>query len=46
MRNTIRIGRLTLDVGSISLGVTPNQVPTFLKYRAYQSKFDVVLEVK
>ena len=42
MSSVLKIGNLTLDMGNIShvLGVTKNNVDTYLKYATYQSGFE------
>lgn len=42
MTSVIKIGNLVLDMGNIShvLGVTKNNVDTYLKYATYQSSFE------
>ncbi|AHY26781.1 hypothetical protein vB_AbaP_Acibel007_10 [Acinetobacter phage vB_AbaP_Acibel007] len=39
MSNSIRIGRLTLNMGNVTVGVTRHQLSLFMQYSAYQSKF-------
>ena len=42
MTAVLKIGNLTLGMGSMShvLGVTKNNVDTYLKYATYQSSFE------
>ena len=42
MSSVLKIGNLTLNVGNMShvLGVTKNNVDTYLKYATYQSSFE------
>ena len=42
MTSVIKIGNLVLDMGNMShvLGVTKNNVDTYLKYATYQSSFE------
>lgn len=42
MISVLKIGNLVLDMGNMShvLGVTKNNIDTYLKYVAYQSSFE------
>lgn len=42
MSSVLKIGNLTLNMGSMShvLGVSKNNIDTYLKYLAYQSNFE------
>ena len=42
MSSVLKIGNLTLGMGSMShvLGVTKNNVDSYLKYATYQSSFE------
>ena len=42
MSSVLKIGNLVLDMGNMShaLGVTKNNVDTYLKYVTYQSNFE------
>ena len=42
MSSVLKIGNLTLNMGNVShaLGVTKNNVDTYLKYATYQSSFE------
>ena len=42
MSSVLKIGNLILDMGSMShvLGVTKNNVDSYLKYATYQSSFE------
>lgn len=42
MTSVLKIGNLTLNMGNVShaLGVTKNNIDTYLKYVTYQSKFE------
>lgn len=42
MSSVLKIGNLVLDMGNMShvLGVTKNNIDTYLKYTTYQSKFE------
>ena len=42
MSTVLKIGNLVLDMGNMShvLGVTKNNVDTYLKYVTYQSNFE------
>lgn len=42
MTSVLKIGNLSLNMGNVShaLGVTKNSIDTYLKYVAYQSKFE------
>lgn len=42
MTSVIKIGNLTLDMGNVShtLGVTKNNLDTYLKYLTYQEVFN------
>ena len=44
MSAVLKIGNLVLDMGNMShvLGVTKNNIDTYLKYVAYQSSFEKV----
>lgn len=39
MNATLRIGRLTLNLGSVAHAVYPNDSGLYLRYLAYQSAF-------
>ena len=41
MTSVLKIGNLQLDMGNMShvLGVTKNNIETYMRYAAYQAKF-------
>ena len=42
MSSVLKIGNLTLNMGNMShvLGVTKNNIDTYMKYATYQSSFE------